>query len=216
MMEIPVNIYEEVFPRVNVAEIDVVEGAAGPGRRLVVWLQGCLKRCPGCANAAFLPERPAHVVEVTYLLDSLDACGVCDGVTLSGGEPVLQAAALLPFLQAVHERGLTVMCYSGYQLEELSAPDQDPVLKQFLSYLDLLVDGEYQPELPRRGAYLPTANQRLHFLSGRIPPESSNAPVETVFDIRKGQAFITGTLPSDLRRILFSKLRDAGIILKAR
>lgn len=216
MTEIPVNLYADVFPRLNVAEIDVVEGAAGPGHRLVIWLQGCLKRCPGCANAVFLPERPGQLLTVADLLERLAACEPCDGVTLSGGEPVLQAAALLPFLQAVRQRGSTVMCYSGYSIEELTAPSQHAILKEFLSYVDLLVDGEYKSELPRAGVYRPTANQRLHFLSGRIRPDACDAAVETVFDIRSQQVSITGTLPSDLRRQLFAKLRHAGIHLKLR
>ncbi|MGH9935243.1 MAG: 4Fe-4S single cluster domain-containing protein [Blastocatellia bacterium] len=216
MTPIPVNLYPTIFPRLNVAEADVVEGAAGPGRRLVVWLQGCLKRCPGCANGPFLPEQTSRVCSVDDLLDLLDACPDCEGVTLSGGEPVLQAEALAPFLQAVRQRGLTVTCYSGYTLEELTASHQSPVLRQFLEQVDLLIDGEYQREAPRGGVYRPTSNQRLHFLSGRITPESCAAPAETVFDLRGGRAFVTGTLPSELRRRLIEKLRAAGVILTTR
>lgn len=216
MTPLPVNLYPALFPRLNIAELDVVEGAAGPGRRLVVWLQGCLKRCPGCANGPFLAERWGRVYAVAELLEHLDGCHGCEGVTLSGGEPVLQAAALVPFLQAVRERGLTVMCYSGYRLEELAAPYQQPELRQFLEHVDLLVDGEYQAELPRGGVYRPSANQRLHFLSGRIKSADCAAPAETVFDLRGGRAFVTGTLPAALRRELFEKLRAAGIILKHR
>jgi anaerobic ribonucleoside-triphosphate reductase activating protein len=214
MTQIPVNLYPTIFPHLNVAEVDAVEGAAGPGRRMVVWLQGCLKRCPGCANVSFLLERLGRVYSVADLLGRLADYGECCGITLSGGEPVLQAAALVPFLRAVRERGLNVMCYSGYRLEELVAPSQPPVLRQFLECIDLLVDGEYQPGLRRGGVYRPTSNQQLHFLSGRITPESCDAPVETVFDLREGRAFVTGTLPDELRRRLFEKLRAAGIVLK--
>lgn len=212
-MQIPTNLYPSIYPALNVAEIDIVEGAAGPGRRLVVWLQGCLKRCSGCANGPFLTEQLAQVYDVAELLNALDAAGKCHGVTLSGGEPVLQARALLPFLKAVRERKLTVMCYSGYQLEQLTEPSQDPVLNLFLNHVDLLVDGEYQAKLDRAGVYRPTSNQRLHFISGRITPESCTAPVETLFDLRGGRAVVTGTLPDSLRRQLREKLRQAGVVL---
>ena len=212
-MEIPTNFYPAIYPALNVAEIDFVEGAAGPGRRLVVWLQGCLKRCSGCANGPFLTERVAHVYNVAELLNVLDTDGKCHGVTLSGGEPVLQARALLPFIKAVRERKLTVMCYTGYQLEQLTGLSQDPILNQFLNHIDLLVDGEYQAELYRAGVYRPTSNQRLHFISGRITPESCTAPVETLFNLKGGRAVVTGTLPIDLRRQLGEKLRQVGVVL---
>lgn len=216
MTPIPVNLYPTIFPHLNVAEIDVVEGAAGPGRRLVVWLQGCLKRCPGCANGPFLPEQMSRVCSAADLLGLLDARPDCEGVTLSGGEPTLQAEALTPFLRAVRERGLTVTCYSGYTIEELTAAHQSPVLRQFIEQVDLLIDGEYRREEPRGGVYRPSSNQRLHFISGRITPETCAAPVETVFDLRGGRAFVTGTLPTELRRRLIEKLREAGVILTTR
>ena len=212
-MQIPTNLYPLIYPALNVADIDVVEGAAGPGRRLVIWLQGCLKRCSGCANGPFLIEQPTHAYDVAELLHVLDTTGECHGVTLSGGEPVLQARALLPFVKAVRERNLTVMCYSGYQLEQLTEPSQDPVLALFLNHVDLLVDGEYQAKLDRAGVYRPTSNQRLHFISGRITPESCTAPVETLFNLRGGRAVVTGTLSDSLRRQLREKLRQVGVVL---
>jgi anaerobic ribonucleoside-triphosphate reductase activating protein len=212
---IPVNLYPQIFPDLNVAEIDIVEGAAGPGRRLVVWLQGCLKRCLGCANGPFLPEQKGHILSVSNLLGILDASAGCQGVTLSGGEPVLQAQALIPFLRAVRQRELSVMCYSGYTIEELKGQCQSPALAEFLNHVDLLVDGEYQRELSRAGVYRPTSNQRLHFLSRRIRSEQCMDPAETVIDIRGGEAFITGTFPQELRRILFEKLRAEGVNIKS-
>jgi anaerobic ribonucleoside-triphosphate reductase activating protein len=215
-MQITTNLYPSLYPALNVAEIDIVEGAAGPGRRFVIWLQGCLKRCDGCANGPFLTKQVAHVYEVAELLNVLSTAGECDGVTLSGGEPVLQARALLPFLKAIRERRLTVMCYTGYQLAELAEQSPDPILNEFLSYIDLLVDGEYQAELGRAGVYRPTSNQRLHFISNRITPESCTAPVETVFNLTGGRAVVTGTLPDDLRRQLMERLRQAGVVLNNR
>ncbi|MEW6209241.1 MAG: 4Fe-4S single cluster domain-containing protein [Acidobacteriota bacterium] len=212
MTQIPVNLYPEIFPRLNIADIDVVEGAAGPGRRLVVWLQGCLKRCSGCANAAFLIEKTNRVLSVEHLLKVLDETEV-SGVTLSGGEPVAQAKALLPFLRAVGNRGLSVVCYSGYTLEELRREDNDPALAEFLNRIDLLIDGEYERDLPRAGPYRSSSNQRLHFLSGRISEDECAENTETVFRITGSRAIATGTLPFDIRRQLFEKLRARGITL---
>jgi anaerobic ribonucleoside-triphosphate reductase activating protein len=212
---ITTNLYPELFPDLSVAEMDVVEGAAGPGRRLVIWLQGCLKRCPGCANGPFLPENTTQVFSAAQIWSIVDHCRTLDGLTLSGGEPILQAAALLPLLKEAHQRNLTTVCYSGYELEELIADGADPVLKEFVSEIDLLIDGEYRQELPSGGAYRPTENQRLHFLSGRISAESVTQTIQTDFYISGGRVTSTGTLPVAIRRIMAEKLRAHGIILNS-
>jgi anaerobic ribonucleoside-triphosphate reductase activating protein len=214
MTTLNTNLYPEIFPALNVAEMDLVQGAAGPGRRLVIWLQGCLKRCIGCANGSFLPERVGRQVSVAELIEVLEASAGLDGITLSGGEPVLQAAALVPLLAGAHLRGLTVVCYTGYTLEELTeAGAQDSALAKFLGEVDLLIDGEYRQGLARAGAYRPSANQRLHFLSGRISEESCGQTVETVFEIGAGRVTTTGTLPASIRRALAAKLRERGVVL---
>jgi anaerobic ribonucleoside-triphosphate reductase activating protein len=206
---IPVNIYPAVFPRLNVAEVDVVAGAAGPGRRLVVWLQGCLKRCPGCANLPFLPEREASIVSWEDLAGALASV---DGITLSGGEPVLQAEALLPLVGHVRSRGQTVVCYTGYTLEELRA--ENGVLTGFLDCVDLLIDGEYLREVPRAGVYRPSGNQRLHFLSGRIREDECVGAPETVIRIGGQGVTATGTLPAEISRKLSAALAAAGVSLR--
>lgn len=211
MSEICVNYYPEIFPAVNLAGADIVEGAAGPGPRLVFWTQGCAKRCPGCINGPFLPATRARVTTVAEMIAVIPAYGI-DGVTLSGGEPVLQAAALVPLLREVRDRGLTVVCYTGYRVEELHACQ---VAGEFLSLIDLLIDGEYHQELPRAGVYQPSANQRLHFLSGRIAPREFSGCPETVIRIAGDHASATGTLPLALRTRLFQELRAVGVNISA-
>lgn len=215
MMNIPTNLYPEIFPRLNIAEIDVVEGAAGPGRRMVAWLQGCLKRCPGCANGPFLTRRESQLFSVEELLEKISAQDGIDGITLSGGEPLLQAEALTPFLEEVHSKGLNIVSYSGYTLEELQAQHK-AAIDAFLQHIDLLIDGEYQQALPRAGAYRPSSNQRLHFLSNRISPEDCREVVETAFSISGGEATITGTLPPEIRKEFFALLRAEGVRWKGR
>jgi anaerobic ribonucleoside-triphosphate reductase activating protein len=211
MTTIPTNFYPNVFPALNVAEIDVVEGAAGPGWRLVVWLQGCLKRCPECANQLFLQEIGNRILFPKQLLDLLDTTGELNGITLSGGEPVLQAAALVPMIEKVHERRLTVVCYSGYKLEELIDCCADPAMAKFLNGIDLLIDGEYIKDLPRTEVYCSSTNQRIHFLSSRISRNSCEQSAETVFDVGSGRVVATGTLPTAIRNSIFEKMSSLGI-----
>jgi hypothetical protein len=34
--------YPELLPAMSIADMDLVEGAMGPGRRLAIWMQGCV------------------------------------------------------------------------------------------------------------------------------------------------------------------------------
>jgi anaerobic ribonucleoside-triphosphate reductase activating protein len=45
--------------------------ANGPGLRSVVWVQGCLFRCPGCFNPDFLPFAGGWVVPAAEVAEWL-------------------------------------------------------------------------------------------------------------------------------------------------
>lgn len=86
------------------------------------------------------------------------------GMTFSGGEPFLQAAALAELARAVHAAGGTVVTYTGYTFEQLCRIGESghEAVIRLLEETDLLVDGPYieslrDMELPFRGS----ANQRL-------------------------------------------------------
>lgn len=200
----------------NVADCGIVEGAMGPGRRLGIWLQGCHKRCPGCINGAFLSLEPRQQASADMLLTRLDAIDRAAGISLSGGEPLLQAAALLPLLRGVRDRGLSVVCYSGYDWDELRAVVPGRTLAEFLELTDLLIAGEYRPELPPGGPLASSSNQRLHFLRGRILPEQL-ATEPTHFALwSEGQVQWTGPLSGAVYRQLAEGLRRWGVVLPVR
>ena len=117
----------------------------GEGIRLTVFTQGCPRRCPGCHNPDTQPTDGGRVTTVGAVLQDLDANPLLTGLTLSGGEPFLQPAALIPLARAAHERGLDVWSYTGYTLEELRA-QKNPAVDALLDELDVLVDGDYREE----------------------------------------------------------------------
>ncbi len=126
------NIYPEIFPSLNIAKMQVVNNSAGPGRRFVIWLQGCQRNCPGCINASFLPLKTADIVSVDFLFAQImelwqaELPDKIEGITLTGGEPLLQAEALLPLLIKVKNSGLSVVCYTGYDYDELQRDMESP------------------------------------------------------------------------------------------
>jgi anaerobic ribonucleoside-triphosphate reductase activating protein len=115
-----------------------------------------------------LPFRGGTPRTVAAVLGQIDeaahAQGV-EGITLLGGEPLAHAAGAAALARAVRDRGLTVMVFSGYTLEEARCLP-DPAVADLLALTDLLVDGPYlrdQPEARRR--WIGSANQRVHFLT---------------------------------------------------
>ncbi len=84
----------------------------GPGLRLVVFLQGCNFRCLYCANADTISVKggkPTDPEEIVKMAISQKAFfGKRGGVTFSGGEPTMQAKALIPLVKRLKEEGISV------------------------------------------------------------------------------------------------------------
>jgi anaerobic ribonucleoside-triphosphate reductase activating protein len=156
---------------IRVAAILDVTEAEGPGSRFAVWVQGCAIRCPGCCNPHMFDPAGGRPVEPEGLLARLDGvAGRVEGVTLLGGEPFEQAAALAPFARGVRERGLSVAAFTGHLLGDLRA-GRVPGAEALLAEIDLLVDGPYRRDLPETARrWAGSGNQRFHFLTDRYEP----------------------------------------------
>lgn len=85
---------------INVHSYESMGTFDGPGLRLVVFLQGCPFRCLYCANPDTIDSkggkatRPEEIVEMAS--SQKPFFGKRGGITFSGGEPTLQAEALVP------------------------------------------------------------------------------------------------------------------------
>lgn len=115
-----------------------------------------------------------------------------EGITLSGGEPFDQAEALLPFAKKIISRGLSFMAFSGYTLEELKS---DPVKRQLLNLMDILVDGEYMESLACTRLWRSSFNQTVYLLSPRYQHWASELerPVQEVeITIEQNRLTVTG------------------------
>ena len=112
----------------------------GPGIRMVLWTQGCPHHCPGCHNPQTHDPAGGTLYAVDELIAQIGAEPLQSGLTLSGGEPFEQSAALMPIARAARARGLSLWAYSGYTFEQLMA---DPERRALLELLDVLVDGRF-------------------------------------------------------------------------
>ena len=82
----------------------------GPGIRFVVFLQGCHLRCACCHNPDTwaMNEGTEYTAEeiVSRALRFREYFGTEGGITLSGGEPLLQAAFAAEVFERCHEAGI--------------------------------------------------------------------------------------------------------------
>lgn len=155
-------------PLLNVAETCVATGALGPGLRSVVWVQGCPLHCPGCVAEEWIPDRPVRLVAPAVLAGELLAHPGVEGLTLSGGEPMSQAAGLAELVRAARaERELSVICFTGFRLESLRR-DPSPGTADLLGLVDVLIDGPYLQGRDDGRGLRGSDNQRVHHLTGRL------------------------------------------------
>lgn len=140
--------------------------ALGPGLRYVVWTQGCLKRCPGCTSPESQQITPRMIMEITELAKDIINSPRISGITISGGEPFLQAASLAQLLTLVKKQRpeLNVIVFSGYLREELSWNDA----KALLDLTDVLIDGPYDQRKQSMRGLRGSLNQNIVFLSNRL------------------------------------------------
>ena len=162
---IDLDIYSDEA-RLNIAAFYPKTSCLGPGNRAVLWLQGCLKRCQGCITPEMQPIIEREWIMIKELSEIIAAIEGIEGVTLVGGEPMLQYKALYNLFKQLKKSDKSIMVYTGYSYEELLKYPDDKV-KTILSLIDILVDGEYEIENDHNEMWRGSANQRIHFLSDR-------------------------------------------------
>lgn len=133
----------------------------GPGDRYVIWVQGCTHNCKGCiAPESHSLNSGGYWIKINDLLEEIKNIKGLRGVTISGGEPFLQAAALEKFCMEVRKLKLDVICFSGFRYEELKN-GKVPFGRNLLNYIDILVDGKYIEELNTESYLRGSDNQRI-------------------------------------------------------
>lgn len=127
----------------NIHSIETMGTVDGPGIRYVIFTQGCLLRCQFCHNADTWEIGAGKQITVTEIMDDLisylpfiQASG--GGITVSGGEPLLQLPFLIELFKECKIKGIHTAidssggCYSNSQhfIEQL---------EDLLTYTDLIL-----------------------------------------------------------------------------
>ena len=138
------------------SEIKECDIANGPGVRVTLFVSGCTHHCKGCFNEMtwdFQYGRQFGEEDIEKILKLLEPSYIA-GLTLLGGETMeyVNQQGLLPLLRSVKEKypEKSVWCYTGYLYDKDILQDfckKWQETEEMLSYLDVIVDGEFVEEL---------------------------------------------------------------------
>ncbi len=196
---------------INVHSIIPCSRVNGPGKRLVVFFQGCIRKCLGCFNPGTHSFKKNQLFSAEDIFQNFLQPDI-EGITVSGGEPFLQAEGLLQLLKTAKEKyGLSTVVYTGFSYEELLCrklikeketmvilrqaqddnkgamePCHSELVELLSNHIDVLIDGPYkdemkEPTLLARGS----ANQRILFFSDRYQEEDFYMPAKVEIIISK-------------------------------
>ena len=152
--------------------IKIHDIADGPGVRVSLFVSGCTHHCDGCFNPETWDfEYGQEFTEQTE--QQIIRCLKPDyikGLTILGGEPFepVNQRGIVKTIRRIRQKmpDKDIWVYTGYTLERDIIPEEGAahceVTDELLSYIDVLVDGEFVLEqksllLPFRGSQ----NQRL-------------------------------------------------------
>lgn len=136
----------------------------GPAPRLLLWLHGCNRNCPGCIAVDWnMSSSAQYSLSVETIANLVNTNDELEGITISGGEPFLQAESLCELVTKINKG---IIIYSGYTLEELKQMKSE-VISLILRKIDVLIDGRYIEELNDDLPFRGSSNQCIHLFSDR-------------------------------------------------
>ena len=105
----------------------------GPGIRFVVFMQGCPLRCKYCHNPDTWDTEAGTETTVEELLRQYESCKEFyreGGLTVTGGEPLMQIEFVTALFEAAKERGIhTCLDTSGITFSDAARPEFDRLIK---------------------------------------------------------------------------------------
>lgn len=150
----------------NISHYILETKVLGPYIRSAIWVNGCCFNCSGCIAEKMNAKAPVQT-SVNELVDVFSGVNSTEGISISGGEPFLQASAILEMVNGIKKnRDYGVIVYTGFTLEELRGK-KDKAINDLLDSIDILIDGKYKKELDDGKPFRGSSNQRIIMLSDR-------------------------------------------------
>lgn len=140
----------------------------GPGLRFTIFTQGCPHGCKGCHNPETWDKEAGSFVNMDDLVNKWRKNPLIQGITISGGEPLIQPDKTLYLIKKAKETKLDVVIYTGYYYEKLIEMD-NPIINEILNLADYLIDGPFIiSKLNLNLMYRGSENQRIILLQETI------------------------------------------------
>lgn len=142
-------------PDIRINYIDFHGSVAdGPGVRSVLYLQGCIRRCKGCHNPQTWDMLGGRLYDTNELAQLIVSRSPVRRITISGGEPLLQKAAVEHLIFLLKKIHFDIALYTGEELEDVPA--------ELLDQLDYIKTGAFiLSEKCTEVPYIGSTNQKF-------------------------------------------------------
>lgn len=139
--------------KIRIAGVIKESTVDGPGFRYVIFTQGCPHHCEGCHNPETHDMNGGKLESITTLAEDITKNPLLKGITLSGGEPFMQAKKLAKLVSLIDLKRYSVMTYTGFKYEYLiSNANDDNGYLELLKLTDVLIDGKFMKDLKSSSA----------------------------------------------------------------
>lgn len=146
----------------NIAGVLYESIVDGEGMRIVIFISGCKHNCTNCFNKElqdFNFGKPINNEIIKEISIEISKRPFLSGITLSGGDPFYQPLEVIELIKKIPIPKNNIWAYTGFNFEELLKNKEQAAL---LSYIDVLVDGKFLPELHDATlAFRGSSNQRI-------------------------------------------------------
>ena len=134
---------------ISILDIEPESIVDGIGIRKVIFSAGCNHQCYNCHNPQTWDINNGYIVPIQEIYEKLNITKntkYYNGVTFSGGEPMLQAKAFNQLAKMIKNNSTwDIWVYTGYQYEDIIKYQDNRF--ELLQNIDVLVDGRYIHEL---------------------------------------------------------------------
>jgi len=135
----------DVINLAGIVEESIVDG---PGFRYVLFTQGCPHKCKGCHNPQTHDKSLGQPTKINKIVEDINKNPLLRGITISGGEPFLQAKQLSNLISKIDTNKLDVMVYTGFEYEYLKEnSNENNSFDSLLDKADVLIDGKFDINL---------------------------------------------------------------------
>ena len=146
----------------NIASTTNSSKVLGPGNRFVIWVQGCPFNCHKCIAKDWIPFQKANLIEIEVLAENIVSQDKISGITISGGEPLMQAGRLSKLLDSVSKKKkLNTIVFTGFSMKELIWKEAHELLER----VDVLITGRFHHRKNDNKGLRGSWNQEIHFLT---------------------------------------------------